>query len=139
MYGHRQRLDYKVGQTLLASEVQEGELALANAVAQPVEARVDTLGSLLLYGVAAQPDSKFIVAEDWGRGLWVAHGDGYGSNPDTLLCFDGCGAVLSFTGGCYNDVDDSYNDVDDRADGMSHAVFNGGVVGIAVVYNDARD
>jgi hypothetical protein len=45
------------------------------------------------------------------------------------MCCDEGGTIFSFTGRYHNDVNNG-------ADGMDHAIFNGGVVGIAKVYNE---
>ena len=48
------------------------ELALGNAVSEPVEAHVDGFGSVLLDGVVENTIDGAVVSSDRGRGLFVS-------------------------------------------------------------------
>jgi len=69
-------LGEEVGQVEAAGEMSDSELALADAVAEPVEPHVDTLGFLLFDGIVGEANGEFVVTEDGCRWLTVAEGDG---------------------------------------------------------------
>ena len=49
------------------------ELALGNAVSEPVEAHANGFGSILLDGVVEDTIGSAVVGSDRGRGLFVSH------------------------------------------------------------------
>jgi hypothetical protein len=54
--------------------MSNGELAMAYAVAKPMEAHVDALGLFLLDRIRGQANAEFVVAQDARGRLCVAEG-----------------------------------------------------------------
>ncbi len=61
----------KISEIVGAATPNDVELALSNAVADPMPAHVDGLATLLLDGIVGQADGACIVAENGGGRLWV--------------------------------------------------------------------
>lgn len=83
--GTWESLGEEVGQVELTSEVCDGELALPNAIAQPVEAHVDTLGFFLFDGVGGESDGELVITKDGSGRLDVAKGGRDGAQRYALL------------------------------------------------------
>ena len=67
-------LGEKVGPIRVTGFPGDGELALLDAIADPVESHVDALGPLDFQCVVAEADGTFVVTLDWGCGLRMAEG-----------------------------------------------------------------
>ena len=61
-----------VGLVESAAAPVDEELALANAVANPVEAHIDSLGAPLFHRVVGNTSCGVIVCDNGCRGLWVS-------------------------------------------------------------------
>ena len=68
----RQRLGEVVGYVYHTGNMLDAELALADAVPQPMKAHVYALRQFRGDGVVSEPDGKFIVTQDGGGRLRVA-------------------------------------------------------------------
>ena len=129
---HRQCLGENVCKVGAARNMSDGKLALAYAVAEPVETHVDCFGTALFACVVGEVNGKFVVAEDGRGGLCVAESDGDVADVDTLLTGFECGTVLGFGGG----ADDH---IEDCGIGEDSSVFGGGYGGVSEVNDASRD
>ena len=69
----------KIGEVVGALAPGDDELALANAIADPVETHVNGLRAVQFDCVIGHADGACIVAENVRCGLWIAEGRGDGS------------------------------------------------------------
>jgi hypothetical protein len=88
------------------------ELALADAVADPIEAHVNGFGALLLDSVIGNAHGTFIVSLDGCGGLGVAKLCKGGEQHGGILSIEEKGAKFGFSGRGNNDAEDVAVDVD---------------------------
>jgi hypothetical protein len=62
--GNRECLGEEIARDQLASQMHDGEVSLADSVAEPVKAHANALGFAHLDGVGGQADGKFVVAQN---------------------------------------------------------------------------
>jgi hypothetical protein len=99
---YRQRLGEKIGNVEEARDKDDPEVALANAVSQPMKAHVQGLGHLQVDAVIGEADGD---AEDWGWRLEMPH---VGQNL-ALVCRDAPSSEeATILGLCYKGADDRY-------------------------------
>ena len=101
-----------VGQVGGSAFPVDDELALADAVADPVEAQVNGFGALLLDGVIGDAHSTFIVSLDGCGWLGVAKLSKGGAQHGCILSIEEKGAKFSFSCRGNNDAEDVAVDVD---------------------------
>jgi len=73
MAGDRQGLGEEVRVIADAGDEDGAKVSLSNPVPDPMPAHVDRLRHFEADAIGRETDSDLIVAEDWGRGLRVAH------------------------------------------------------------------
>ena len=81
-------------------------MALADAVADPVESHVDGFGAALLDCVIGDAGAASIVDDDWSSWLRVAHFGESSTHGDGFFTIEECGAGLGFGGSGHDDVHD---------------------------------
>ncbi len=102
---YKQRLGEKVDNVEEARDKDDPEVALANAVSQPMKAHVQGLGHLQVDAVISEADDDLVVAEDWGWRLGMSH---VGQNL-ALVCRDAPSSEeATILGLCYKGADDRY-------------------------------
>ena len=62
-----------IGHVVFAWAPMDAELALLDAVLDPIEAHVEGFGALLVDSIVGDAVSCEVVGDDGSRGLWVAH------------------------------------------------------------------
>ena len=122
----------EIGEIVCTLTPCDSELALANSVADPMEAHVDGLGAVELDTVIGHADSAGIVAENECRWLGVAESCSNCAEPGTGSSKHVEAGVLALGDGGYNDVKDAAVDVDG-------AIDVGRSVGVAKVSDAAGD
>ena len=115
-------LGEKIGPIRVTRFPGDGELALSNAIADPVETHVDALGPLDLQCVVAEADGAFVVTLDRGCGLRMAEGVQAYAEPDRVLRVDEDAAVFRL--GCRrnDDVEDATGCEEGRVVGAEKGV-----------------
>jgi hypothetical protein len=88
------------------------ELALADAVADPIEANVDGFGAPLFDGIIGNACSTFIVSLDGCGWLGVAKLSKGGAQHVCILSIEEKGAKFTFSARGNNDTEDVAVDVD---------------------------
>ena len=103
---YRQRLGEKIGNVEEARDKDDPEVALANAVPQPMKAHVQGLGHLQVDAVISEADGDLVVAEYWGWRLGMPH---VGQDL-ALVCRDASSSEeATILGLCYKGADDRYS------------------------------
>lgn len=101
-----------IGKIVTAFLPVDSELALADAIADPVEAHVDGFGAALLDSVVDDAFGTGVVSLDWSGGLGPAHGDECVSKDTGVLGVDEEGAEFGFGGGGEDSTHDTADDMD---------------------------
>ena len=113
------------------------ELALANAIANPIEAHVDDFGPLLLDGVGGDTAGSVIVGGHGSGRLWMAHFFEGNAEGTCFLAIMEQGAEFGF-GSAGQDFTHDVAENMDGAVGLVGAVGLGGLAGQEKVAGSAR-
>jgi hypothetical protein len=90
-----------VSQIVSAAAPVDKELAMGDAVSDPVEAHVDGFGAALFYSVVGNARCTGVVGLDWSGWLWMSHLSEGGPEPGTIFGIVEEGAEFGF--GCRGD------------------------------------
>ncbi len=100
-----------VSQIVSAAAPVDKELALGDAVSDPVEAHVDGFGAALFDGVVGNARGTGVVGLDGSGWLWMSHPGESGPEPGTIFGVVEEGAKFSFGGRGDNSFDDGAVDM----------------------------
>jgi hypothetical protein len=95
-----------VGEVVLARVPADGEVALADALADPVPPHVHGLGSADLDSGVGDPDGAPVIADDWSNCLWEAQIGKCVADALCVYCVEEGGGVLGLCcrrGDCRDD------------------------------------
>ena len=90
----------------------DAELALADTIADPVEAHVNGFGAALFDCVIDDSFSHLVVSFDGSGILWVAELDESGADGGSILGIVEECPYFGFSGGCEDHLHDAAEDVD---------------------------
>ena len=114
-----------VGEIVGAAAPVDDELALADAVADPVETHVDGLGAALFDGVVYDPGGAVVVYLKGSGGLRMAHVVEGSAEHDALFGIEEGGAEFSFRRRGENNPHDGAESVDGAVLGGQDGVGSG--------------
>ena len=87
-----------VSEVVAAAAPVNIEVALLDAVLDPVEAHVDCLGATLLHGLVGDSGCTRVVSLHRSGALWVTHVDECGTKGGSIFAVEEKGAEFGFSG-----------------------------------------
>jgi hypothetical protein len=111
-----------IGKIVTAFLPVDSELALADGIADPVEAHVDGFGAALLDSVVDDAFSTGVVSLDWSSGLGPAHRNECVAKDTGVLSIDEEGTEFGFSGGGEDRAHDTADDMDGSIEWRSRGI-----------------